>query len=248
MAETLVNHAFAYAGYALEAALLVCLLQRRRARRWVDVFLYVLLLLLIDGVGRWVVFYTYGLHSKRYYYFYWLTDVLLALAAFLLVCSFFRRTFARTHKARSYLRLILPFVFVLVAGISWYSISHHYTDLYSRFIFQFQQNLYFACLVLTTVLYVMLQGFETAEDEFHLLVCGLGLQFAGPAANMALIWLTPGHGYAGSVLVYLAPCCTLAMLSLWLYAVARVPRTVTRVSGGEQALQVPVLAWNIRIE
>ena len=62
-----------------------------------------------------------------------------------------------------------------------------------------------------------------ARDELELLVCGMGIQFAGPAANFALMYLTPGSHFFMSVMQYVGPLCTLGMLGLCFYAV-RIPK------------------------
>ena len=62
-----------------------------------------------------------------------------------------------------------------------------------------------------------------SDDELELLVCGMGIQFAAPAANFALMYLTPGSHFFMSVMQYVGPLCTLGMLGLCFYAV-RIPK------------------------
>jgi len=212
-----------FAGYLLEAGVVVFVLLRRPLRRLVAISVYLTLLLAVDGVSRPYVLYRYGLSSREYAYFFWLTDVLLALAAFLVLCAFFRRACLRHPQIWQLLRLVLSFVLVLVLCISILSLSRNYTNLFGRFIVEFQQNLYFTCLVLTTLLFILIQRLQTADEQLTSLVIGMGIQFSGPAANFALITLTPGQQFAGVILAYLGPLCTLGMLLMWLHAVARVP-------------------------
>ncbi len=223
MVERLVDYGVQYVGYLLEVGLLGFLLYRGKWNRLRAVSLYLAGLLLIDAVGRPWVLSRYGLASVEYAYFYWLTDVLLAMGAFLLVCALFRRACLHEAKMWRFLRLLLVFVFILVLGISSFSLSRNYKNLYTIFIVEFQQNLYFTCLVLNTLLYILLQQIESADDELGLLVCGMGLQFAGPAANLALVYLTPGHRYASSLMTYVSPLCTLGMLVTWFYALVCTP-------------------------
>lgn len=237
MADSLVQGALTYAVYLLEVALLVLLFLRGRWRRLLSVFLYLLLFFAADAMGRTYVFYRYGIHSARYAYFYWLTDALLALAAFLLVCAFFRRACVQEEKMWHFLRLLLVFVFILVLGISLLSLSRNYTQLWSFgsfFVVEFSQNLYFTCLVLNTLLYLLMQQLDSVDDELGLLVCGIGIQFAGPAASLALFHLTGGHPYVRTLTSFMIPACTLAMLLVWFYAIARAPRPATVAApGGE---------------
>ena len=129
---------------------------------------------------------------------------------------------------------MLAFVFILVLGLSFFSLLNNYHNLFSRFIVEFQQNLYFTCLVLTTLLYILLQQRQSADEELILLVTGMGIQFAGPAANFALVFLTPGQRFASNLYTYIGPLCTLGMLLIWFYAVARLPEAVhIRARAGE---------------
>ena len=101
--------------------------------------------------------------------------------------------------------------------------SLHYDHLFTRFIIGLQQNLFFACLVLNTLLYVMLQYLESVDEELNLIVCGMGIALAGPAAGLALMYLTPGGQDAGVLYGLVTPFCNLGVFALWLYAVTRSP-------------------------
>jgi len=233
MIETFVKHGIEYAIYLAEAGLFLYLVLWGHVRRLAGVSLYVAALLAIDTIARNWVLHRYGLDSPRheYFYFYYLTDTFLALAAFFLVCSFFRRACVVRKEMWPTLRLGLAFVLVIVVGISYVSLSQNYTNLFSRFTTEFEQNLYFTCLVLNTLLYVLIQHFQVADDEIELLVCGMGIQFAAPAANFALMYLTPGSHFFMSVMQYVGPLCTLGMLGLCFYAV-RMPK-VARATARE---------------
>ena len=172
----------------------------------------------------------YGFASRQYFYVYWSTDFLLVISAFILVCLFFRRACFQEEKMWRFVRLLLFFIFILVMGISCLSFSRNYSQLSTYFIVEFNQNLYFTCLVLNTLLYILLQQIESADDELGLLVCGVGIQFAGPAATLALVHLTTGEGFAKSLAYFMMPLCTLGMLLVWAYAIGRVQDTATEVA------------------
>ena len=128
-------------------------------------------------------------------------------------------------------RLLLAFVFVLVAGISVLVLARNLSALFPYFIYEFNQNLYFACLVLNTLLYFTLLQIESTDDRLGLLVCGVGIQFAGPAATLALVHLTQEAKHFALFLNSLViPLCTLAMLLVWSYAIMRVPGKETKVA------------------
>jgi len=225
MGDEVLGYFFRNAGYAVEFSVCLLLVWRSRWRRLKGLGLYVAGLLLLDGVGRPLVLHHFGPSSLRYAYFYWLTDVALALGAFLLIGSFFRRACADEEIRWRFIRLMLVSVFVLVVGVSGLSIHRNYNQLFTNFIIEFSQNLYFTCLVLNTLLYIMIQQLAVDDDELGLLVCGMGIQFAGEAACLALLHLTFAENFARVILRFLGPACTLSMLGIWAYAILKTPQT-----------------------
>jgi FlaA1/EpsC-like NDP-sugar epimerase len=180
----------------------------------------------------------YGVASRQYFYLYWSTDLLLVISAFLLVCFLFRRACRDEEKLWRFVRLLLAFVFVLVAAISGVIFSHNYRALFPYFVFEFNQNLYFTCLVLNTLLYLLLQYIESTDDQLGLLVCGVGIQFAGPAATLALVHLTTAERFAQSLNSLVMRFCTFGMLLVWAYAIVRVKDKTVKATRRE----IPVLA------
>ena len=234
MAASILDFGFFYLVQGLVVGLLIFFLFRSLWKRLAGLFLYLAAILLIDGIGRRYVFHHYGYNSLEYFYFYWLTDTVFALGAFLLISSFFRRACANQDpKVWRHVRLFLVLVFLLVLGISTFAISRNYNHLFSMFMFEFQQNLYFTCLVLNTLLYIMMQQMDSEDSELSLLVCGTGLQFAGPAASFALKSLTPTSGFTTLLMDFIGPLCTLGMLIIWSYAVTRKPVTARVPAPGE---------------
>jgi hypothetical protein len=224
MSDQIITNVLQYGITIMEAMLCLLLASQGRWRRHKGLFVYVALLFGLDGVARAVVLDYYGRTSVQYAYFYWLSDVVLAMGAFLLTCAFFRRASSREDKIWGIARLMLVFVFVVVLGISALSLTRNYSHLWSPFIIEFSQNLYFSCLVLNTLLYIMLQQVAIDNDELGLLVCGMGVQFAGEAACLALYHLTWGEHFASLLFSLLNPACTLGMLLIWMYAITKVPQ------------------------
>jgi hypothetical protein len=218
---------FFYLVQGVALGLVVILFRRGRWKRLKGATAYVLSLLLIDGAARRYVYYHFGIASREYYYFYFLTDALLALGAFLLVCSFFRRACSNGTRERMwhFVRLFLVIVFALVVAISGLSLSKNYANFTGSFFVEFEENLYFTCLVLNTLLYILIQQGDAADDELGLLVCGMGLQFAGPAASFAIRFLSPGVGVTETLVHFMGPLCTLGMLCTWSWAAMRTPIT-----------------------
>ena len=221
VSNELLIHGLQYAGYALEGFICLRLVRGGRWRDHKGLCLYVTLLFALDGVARPTVLNYFGWASVQFRYFYWLTDVVLAMGAFLLTCGFFRRACTQEERLWRFVRLMLVFVFALVVAISALALTRHYTQLYTGFIVEFSQNLYFSCLVLNTLLFVMIQQLAIDDDELGLLVCGMGVQFAGEAAGLALYHLTFGEHAVQLVFSLLNPACTLGMLLTWIYAIMK---------------------------
>ncbi len=229
-----------YAGYALELGLLVALLVRGYASRLTALVLFVTIYFGVDALVRPWMLHHYGQASWPYFASYWFTELLLVLAAFLLICAFFRRACSQHREVWVFARPVLALVLLLVVAISCSAFSEHYHHLFSRYIYEFSENLYFSCAVLNTVLYLMLLRFEDADGQLPLLVCGLGIQCAGPAANSALAYLAGNQGPARALLAYLSPLCALGMLAIWLYAVIREPQGVKgALNRANQEIPVP---------
>jgi len=241
MSETLL-WGLQYAGYALEAALLIILLKRGYLRSLRSLCIFVGTLFAIDAGVRPLSLHFFGIASRQYYNLYWLTDLILVLASFALICAFFRRACLRHRDVWKTLRPALAIVLILELAISSSAFVEHYHQhlLFTHFMYDFSQDLYFTCVVLNTVLYLMLQWFKDRDRLLHLLVCGLGIQYAGPAANAALILVGhhsgAGAGAAWHMFRYLLPLCNATMLAIWVYAVSRQPLTsrmdVGRDGGG----------------
>jgi hypothetical protein len=239
MDSNIVSHVLQYAGILIEAALVLYLAWTSQWKAEGGVGLYVTSLLFAQ-LTRAYVLRSYGLTSLPYFYVYWSTDFLLVSSAFLLLWLFFRRACRDEEDKWRLVRLLLVFVFVLVVGISGLTLSRNYSHLFPYFVYEFNQNLYFACLVLNTLLYLLLQYIDSIDEQLGLLVCGVGIQFAGPAATLALVHLTAGERerFAQSFGSFIMRLCTLGMLLVWAYAIVHVKEKAIKVTRRE----IPVLA------
>ncbi len=211
-----------YVGYAFEAALLVYIVVRGYGKRLWQIVFYLVVSLGVSAARSYSL-HCYGFPSAQYSYCYWTTDLLLVMAAFVVVAVFFRRACASNQRMWYHVRLLLASVFVLILAVSLFSLTHHKGQLFTAFIVEFQQDLYFATLVLNTLLYLMVVKMETSDDQLGMLVCGLGIEFAGPAACLALFYMTGGSQTARSLCSILLPLCDMGMTTTWFYAAVRVP-------------------------
>ena len=225
-----------YGGYALELSLLVLLLSPTRIRRFPELCAYVFALFGVDALGRGWVHKHYGGGSSAYYYSYWLTDLLLAIGVFLLVCALFRRACREHPEFWAFVRPTLTIVLVMVILVSAAALGPNFRNLFTSsreghrlYIYEFTQDLGFVCLVLNTALYLMLQRFKRRHGDLTLVVCGLGVQLAGPTASAALVYLAGNQGASRTIMSYVSPSCFLAMMVIWLYAIARRPSEAERI-------------------
>ena len=237
MLQRLIGFVIQYAGYLLEVALFLYILLWGQGRRLFGVCLFLASLLVVDSFLRPYALAVYGQMSVQYYYVYWLSDVLLTLEAFLLICFFYRRAFYSEQKLWHQLRQTLISVFVLVVAVSCASLYKNYS--HTHFMDEFQQNLYFSCLVLNTLLYIKMQSIRTQDQELVLLVCGMGVQFAGPAACLAFGYLTRGH-HPESMFSYVTQLCNSGLLLIWLYAIVSAPKAIRPPPSGEKVQQLAV--------
>ncbi len=225
MLHQLLGYPIGYIGLLLEAILPVYIVWKRLLKGLEGVAAYLLVLAIADGLRAGVV-HAFGFSSPQYAYAYWLPDFGIEIAVFLVVSAFFRRAASGRPELLKQLRFLLGTVFVLVIGISSFVLFQNYDRLFTRFIIEFNQNLYFTCLVLTTLLYLMLVQIKSEDEQLVLFVSGLGISLAGPAASLALFHLTSGDGFARALVGLTIPMCNVIMLGIWFYAVGRAPRTV----------------------
>jgi len=237
MDSSIVSYALQYAGIITEIALFFYLAWSSRWKWQGGVTFYLISLLVAELTRAWFL-HAYGYLSPQFGYAYWTTDFLLVISLFVLVCLFFRRACSHEDKLWSYIRLLLALVLVLVVGISGLCFSRHVSHLGGYFLVEFNQNLYFACLALNTLLYLLLQHIESTDDQLGLLVCGVGIQFAGPAATFALLHLTALERFAQSLNSLVMRLSTFGMLLVWAYALVHVKDKATVVTRRE----IPVLA------
>jgi len=232
------SYGFQYACYLIEAGLIVFMTRSRRRTRLVSPLIYLSCSLGVS-LERTYALHRFGFLSPSYRSVYWITDFPLVVSLFVLVCVFFRRACTSEEKMWRYVRLFLIFVFVAVGGVSGLCFSRNYTSLVCDFVVEFNQNLYFTCLVLTTLLYLLLQYIDSVDDQLGFLVCGVGIQVAGPTATLALIHLVGAEDFAQSLNALAMRLCTLGMLLIWAYAIVRVKDEAPAVG---RRRRVPVMA------
>ena len=133
----------------------------------------------------------YGYTSLEYYYFYYVGDAIPNVIGYLLIASFFDRLL-RESVFHKYVRPTLAIFFVLIVGISAFFIVGSVEHLYSEFVLELQQNLYFVGVLLTFLLCMCVSYLNVRSRRFTLLVSGLGIYFAAPlpwdSPSPVLLW------------------------------------------------------------
>jgi len=234
--------AFVILGNGLALAFIALSVSKRVIGRHLLLSLYAMGLLLCDGV-RWAFLRSYGFSSKPYYYVYYSSDLCLVVLRYLVILSVFdlilRNSLLRVQARRAFLGF-----FAIVAGMSYAVVSHNWSGPYSRLIFEFQQNLYFACVVLTVLLCVTLTQLRVTDPVLRTLVYGLGVSAAllasGNALQSVLADLTQRGTLNKAVLDSFAvvigrmhALATVSMLALWCYALAHVKASMPITDSGE---------------
>jgi len=197
----------------------VCLVSRCFFRYfWLNLYLLSNIVFMLGGL---YLLRNYGYTSPQYFYFYYTGDALVTLINYLLIGSFFTYLF-RHSIFNKYVRLILAFFFLGVVIVSGLFISGSIERLYSRWVIEFQQNMYFVGVLLTFLLWMTMTYLRAETRRFVLLVSGMGIFFSAHAANYALRFLSHSPDLE-ALLAKVPPLAFTLMVVLWLYTFWRVP-------------------------
>lgn len=213
----------------------VCLYQRVFFR-YILLNLYLLANVAFIAGGYYVITH-FGYDSTQYRFFYYTGDALVSITAFVLIGSFFDRLL-RESVFHRYVRPTLMFAFLLIVAISARFLAGNVDRFYSRFVYEFQQSMYFTGVLLTFLLWISMSYLQAETRRFVLLVSGLGITFSAHAANYALQFLVPAMG---PILTKIPPLAYNLMALLWLYTFWRIPEGEAAVlkAPDEAAVLVP---------
>lgn len=174
---------------------------------------------------------SYGYDSITYFYFYYTGDALGSIIGYLLIATFFDQMF-RPSVFHPYVRPTLAIFFLFVVGVSGVFISRGVSQLYSTFVIELQQNMFFVGVLLTFLLWISMSYLRAESRRFVLLISGLGIYFSAHAANYALQFL---FASLDPVLARVPPLAYSLMVSVWLYTFWRVPEGEAAVEAGARA-------------
>lgn len=195
-------------------------------RRLFFVNLYAAVVLLSDG-ARYFTLHYYGFRSYQYFYIFYITDALLVTATYLLILSFFETIFGKS-SLRTVVRWALLFFVILVALVSNAMISRSLPHFHSRLLVEFLQNMYFAAVILTVLLWISLNYLRVDDRQIALLVAGLGLSLSLQAANYAMQNLLSRQilETLHPLVLRVPPLAMITKLGLWCYAISCVAQNV----------------------
>src|SRR5258708_28635580 len=119
-------------------------------RRYLYLNLYSASMLASSAV-RQVVLHSYGFRSKKYFYTYYVSDLILTILLYMVILSVFE-IILRDSALRRRARMAFLSCFAIVATMSYFAISSSFSSLnYGGYIVELQQNMYFASVVLTVL-------------------------------------------------------------------------------------------------
>lgn len=197
---------------------------RRCVLRYFPVNLYAAVLLLSDGV-RYFVLWRFGLRSPQYFYAFYTTEACLVAATFLIIISFYEVIFRRT-SLRTTVRLTLTFFVALIAVISYAMIASKLSSshFYSHLLVEFLQNMHFAAVILTVLLWISVNYLRVEDSQLRLLIAGLGVCLCVQTATYAFQNLLPQevflHLQKLGIISHILALATALKLGLWCMAVS----------------------------
>jgi hypothetical protein len=178
---------------ALSAVLPLLLLgisiTRKCVLKYFPVNFYAAALLLGDAV-RYFVLWKYGYSSQQYFYAFFGTDILLVIATYLVVFSFYELIFAHTSMQTT-VRWAFAFFAILAGVVSYFMIGRNLGHFYSRLMVELSQNMYFAAVILTVLVWISVNYLHVEDSQLKLLIAGLGISMSLQAALYATQNLLP---------------------------------------------------------
>lgn len=134
----------------LEVSVVVCSIAKGSFRRYLSLNVYMLAASLAN-IGRFKIFYTYGLNSPEYGYFYYYSDLLLTIGLYFALMGLYSYVFEEMG-AEHYVRMGALLLLLGTAGFSFAIVQQSSSKILGHFVVEASQNLYFVgwsdlCLV-----------------------------------------------------------------------------------------------------
>lgn len=170
-------------------------------------------------VGRFVVFFKYGLLSVEYIYFYYYTEAVLTVCLYFALMNLYSQVFQELdlHK---WVRAGAILLLGLTAAFSYQVVASSPNKMTTRFVVEIGQNMNFVGLVLTYLLWGAILKLRETRTRLIQLVLALGVYFSVFAANYALRNLYPNLTL---VWHYVPPLMALWLPMAWAYTFLKIP-------------------------
>lgn len=201
----------------LEVTVVVCALRKHVFGRYLCLNLYMLFSLIVTA-ARYEVLIHFGLRSTQYLYCYYYSDAVLTIFLYLALITLYLHVFDEM-KVEKYVRLAAV---VLLAGTALFSyavVQQSSQRMFTSFVYELSQNLYFVGLVLTYVLWGAILKLRETRAQLIQLVLSLGIYFSAFAATFALGNMFPNL----QSVTYIAPLFGCMLPLAWAYAFFRLP-------------------------
>jgi hypothetical protein len=192
-------------GFLAEVFVVLWGLRDRSLRQYRSLIVYVAALA-ANEILSFSILQRYGFSSNEYLYYYYYSDAVLTLLMFVAIaglCSRIFREQGRSGRVRALTMVILGTLVLYAAAVT--EVKHQL--LATRFAVEFSESLYFAGMILTYGVWILLLKRRDPRLRLVLVVSAFGIYFGGQTIAYALRLIFP----ALSALHYLPP-----LMGAWL--------------------------------
>jgi hypothetical protein len=180
----------------------------------------------IVSVVRYSVFSRFGLRSSEYLYCYYYSDAVLTIFLYLALITLYLHVFDEM-KVEKYVRLAAVMLLAGTALFSYAVVQQSSQRMFTSFVYELSQNLYFVGLVLTYVLWGAILKLRETRTQLIQLVLSLGVYFSAFAATFALGNMFPNL----QSVTYIAPLFGCMLPLAWAYAFVRLSHDARMAPG-----------------
>jgi hypothetical protein len=173
---------------------------------------------LLVTVARYEILHRYGFKSTQYLYCYYYSDAVLTIFLYLALITLYLHVFDEM-KVEKFVRLAAVILLAGTALFSYAVVQQSSERMFSSFVYELSQNLYFVGLVLTYVLWGAILKLRETRTQLIQLVLSLGVYFSAFAATFALGNMFPNL----QSVTYIAPVFGCMLPLAWAYAFFRLP-------------------------
>jgi hypothetical protein len=205
----------------LQAAVVVCAVRARCFFRFFPLNFYMVCACVVT-VGRYGVFSHYGLASTQYFYYFYYSDLLLTICLYFALTGLFTEVF-REMGASKYVRACAALVLLLTALLSFVIVHQAQNRLFTKFVIELSQNLYFVGAIFTYLLWGAMLKLKKTQTRLIHIVLALGVYFNAFAANYALYNMHPNSPTVNLVSHFLTSAMPILLPLAWGYAFLKFP-------------------------